>query len=220
MSRVIVTGQGTGVGKTVAAGVLMALLMADYWKPIEAGTQEESDSATIQKWFQDSMQTIFVPAYRLHAPLSPHHAARLQNIAIQTETIVPPATEKPLVIETVGGILVPLNSSQLSLDLYLSWKAHWIVVSQHYLGSINHTLMTIQCLQTRKASIIGVVFNGLPHPDSEKAILRHSQLPLLGRILPEKKVTTQTLHHYAEQWKHHFPSLSEVRRLSGTPLLK
>lgn len=207
MHRLIVTGCGTGVGKTVVSAILTAALEADYWKPVECGVSEDSDTSTVREL---TGRAPHPPRYTLEAPLSPHHAARLQNLTIEPSTIVPPLTDRPLIIETAGGILVPLTLHCTTLDLFGSWNLSWIIVSRHYVGSINHTLLTIETLKNRRQAILGVIFNGEPNPDSEQAILNLSQLPCLGRLSPEPNITRNTIQRYAALWK-------DVLKLRGMP---
>lgn len=201
MHRIIVAGIGTGVGKTVIAAILTTLLDGDYWKPIQCGEEEDSDTARIKKWIDTEKHSIHPPAYSLKAPFSPHHAARLENSSIQLNSIALPQTTRPLIIESVGGILVPLTKKIVSMDLFKSWNGKWVIVSKHYLGSINHTLLTIEVLKQHRVPILGIVFNGEPNPDSEEALLEISQLPLLGRILPEPHLNQQTIQRYVKQWQ-------------------
>jgi dethiobiotin synthetase len=200
MYKIIVAGSGTGVGKTVVSAILTTLLKGDYWKPIQCGDEKNSDTATMKRWIDTTEHHIHPPAYSLKAPLSPHHAARLEGIQIHLNAIVPPQTRRPLIIESVGGIFVPLSKKVLSIDLFKSWHGRWVIVSKHYLGSINHTLLTIEALKGHRIAIAGLIFNGEPNPDSEAAILENAQLPLLGRVLPETNLNRQTIQRYAKQW--------------------
>lgn len=207
MNRFIVAGIGTGVGKTVVAAILTTCLQGEYWKPIQCGDEEDLDTAMMKKLIDTTMYPIHESAYSLQAPLSPHHAARLENISICLESIVPPQTTRPLIIESVGGIFVPLTDKTLSFDLFKSWNIPWIVVSRHYLGSINHTLLTLDTLKRNNISIAGVVFNGHPNHDSESAILEFSKVPVLGRLLPESNINPKTIQRYAKLWQ---PHLSQI----------
>lgn len=200
MNKIIVSGIGTDVGKTVASAILTTLFKADYWKPVESGI-DHSDTKEIKRLIERAKHTIYPPAYSLKAPLSPHHAARLENTVIDTESIRLPKTPNFLVIEMAGGIFVPLNMNTLSIDLFKSWEAKWVLVSKLYLGNINHTLLTIEALKKRSIDLLGIIFNGEPNPDSEKAILNFSNVPFLGRILPEKVINTSTIKRYANQWQ-------------------
>ena len=199
MSDLIVAGIGTEVGKTVVSAILATLLNADYWKPIQSG--EDTDTDTMSTLLDLEKHKIFPPAYSFKAPLSPHHAARLEKCRIDPSNIKKPITNKPLIIEMAGGILVPLNENLLSLDLFSSWNASWVVVSKHYLGSINHTLLTLEQLKRSNISVLGIIFNGEPNLDSEKAIMDFSQIPCLGRVLPQKEIHLKTIQQQAEQWQ-------------------
>lgn len=201
MHRIMVAGIGTDVGKTVVSAILTTLLKGEYWKPIQCG---ESDSEVVKNWID---AFIHPPAYSLKTPLSPHHAARLENTIIHWESISVPQTSRPLIIEGVGGILAPLTTSTLSIDLFKSWNCQWVVVSKHYLGSINHTLLTINVLKQLGIPLLGILFNGECNPDSEEAILKIAQLPVLGRLYPEALINSQTIQRYAKQWQPHFSPL-------------
>ncbi len=198
MDRIMVAGIGTDVGKTVVSAILTILLKGDYWKPIECGN---SDTETMKSWINN---TIHPSAYSLKAPLSPHHAARLENLSIERDSITLPNTKRPLIIEGVGGILVPVTTGTTTMDLFKKWDCQWVIVSKHYLGSINHTLLTIEVLKRLEISILGLIFNGDPNPDSEEAILEISKVPLLGRLLPEDHINLKTIQRYAELWRPHF----------------
>lgn len=193
----MVAGIGTDVGKTVVSGILSLLFKADYWKPVQCS---EEDLVFMQKWAGQ----IHPSAYALKAPLSPHHAARLENLTIDPKKITLPKTTRPLIIEGVGGVLVPLTTNNTTLDLFQTWDCEWVVVSKHYLGSINHTLLTVVALKQQNIPILGLIFNGTPNPDTEAAILEITQLPCLGRLLPEAHLNQETLQRYAEQWQHNF----------------
>lgn len=201
MTKIIVAGSGTGVGKTVIAAILATLLKGDYWKPIQCGEGEESDIDAMQQLLDPTLHHIHSPAYSLKAPLSPHHAARLEKRSIHLESISPPQTAAPLIIEGVGGVYVPLTVKALTIDLFKPWNCRWVIVSKHYLGSINHTLLTIDALKRHRVSIAGIIFNGEPNSDSEAAIMEISGLPLLGRLLPEQHIDRQTIQRYAKQWQ-------------------
>jgi dethiobiotin synthetase len=202
-----VAGIDTAVGKTIVSMILTTLLNGDYWKPIQCGDEENSDTATVKKWLDTTIHTIHPPTYSLKAPLSPHHAARLENTLISLDSITLPQTTRPLIIEGVGGICVPLTSKISSLDLFKSWDCLWVIVSKHYLGSINHTLLTVEVLKTLCLPILGIIFNGEHNPYSESAILEISQVPILGRLLHETYLNPKTIQRYAKQWQPLFSKL-------------
>lgn len=206
MHKIIVAGIGTHVGKTVVSAILMTLLKADYWKPIQSGDEGHSDTNRIKQWMGEKY-IIHRPAYQLKAPLSPHHAARLENISINLDSVAVPQATRSLIIEGIGGILVPLTHTTHTLELFHSWNCKWVIVSKHYLGSINHTLLTYEALKQRHVSILGILFNGTPNPDSESVILNYTQLPCLGRLYPEKKLNLSVIQRYALEWTPHFSPL-------------
>ncbi len=207
MHRLMIAGIGTDVGKTVVAAILATMLRADYWKPIQCGDEKKSDTHIMRQLLDASKHRIHPPAYTLKAALSPHHAARLENISIQLEHVSLPQTTRPLIIESVGGIFVPLTPKKLSLDLFKTWKCHWVIVAKHYLGSINHTLLTIDALKRQEIPLLGLIFNGPPNPDSESAIVNIAQLPLIGQLLPEKHINLTIIQWYAKQWQARFSTL-------------
>ncbi len=207
-NNIIVTGCGTEVGKTVVSAVVVTALQADYWKPVQCGEPGDSDTATIKNLVPVD-RVVHAPHFDFKYPVSPHQAARLENRAIDPKWIHPPETARWLVIETAGGLMVPWNLNTLAIDGFCAWNGVWIVVSRHYLGSINHTLLTVEALRRRGCSVGGLIFNGAPHPDTEEAILQFSQLPVLGRLYPEAEIHPQLIQEYACRWK---PLLQNILR--------
>jgi dethiobiotin synthetase len=177
-----ITGIGTGIGKTIISAILTEKLQADYWKPIQSGDLDTSDSLLVKNLVSNPKTVIHPERYRLGQPLSPHLSARLDGIDIKTSDFDKPATNNHLIIEGAGGVMVPLNDEELILDLIKRLNTKVIVVSQNYLGSINHTLLTLQILQTNQIQVEGIIFNGTPNPDSEAYILNYSGISLLGKV--------------------------------------
>ncbi len=208
MKNIIVAGIGTEVGKTIAAAILTTLLNGDYWKPVQCGVDGNCDSAIMKKLLCAKKHRVHPPAYSLKMDASPHHAARMENICIDLQAIIPPETTSPLIIESVGGVYVPILTESLSIDLFKTWKCQWIVVSKHYLGSINHTLLTLDALKRHHIPVSGIIFNGEPNIDSETAILRNSRVPFFNRLLPETSINRQTIQRYAKQWQYQLPLIS------------
>ena len=180
MRRIFVTGISTEVGKTMASAILVEALQADYWKPIQSGDLEYSDSDRVRDLVSNARTVIHPNAYALKTPMSPHAAAAIDGIQIKLDEIVPPATGNHLVIEGAGGLLVPLNESDTILDL-IRPGYDVVVVSRHYLGSINHTLMTTRILEDRGFRP-HILFSGNEHPTTEAIIRTRTGLPILGRI--------------------------------------
>lgn len=204
VKRIMVAGVGTDVGKTVVSGILTMLFEGDYWKPIQCGPEERSDSAVMRRWLQGGNHKVYPSIYTLQAPISPHSGARLENRCIEVEAIEPPVSLKPLIIEGVGGIMVPLTWEHHTLDLFARWECQWVVVSRHYLGSINHTLLTLERLKERGLPVLGIVFNGPSTPDTESVILQMSGVPLLGALCPEPYLNKAILQKYVAQWRPQF----------------
>lgn len=200
--RILVCGIGTDVGKTLVSAILVKALGAHYWKAVQSGNLEATDSQRVKELVPESV--CYPEAYRLSHPLSPHHAAGLEGLELDPSKIQPPNPPGPLVIETSGGVLVPYRSDALLIDLYLQWDCEWIVVSRHYLGSINHTLLTLEALQSRGVPLRGIIFNGFDQPQSENAIVNCSGVPCIGRLYPESDWNSSLIQTYAESWKQHF----------------
>lgn len=198
--KLFITGIGTDVGKTIASAIITEALQADYWKPIQAGDLENSDSHKVKNYVSNSKSIFHPNSYALNTPASPHHAANLDHVVIDIKKIKEPTTQNHLVIEGAGGILVPLNDKDTIADLIQpDYKV--IVVSRHYLGSINHTLMTIEALKSRKISIAGIIFNGDENPATESIILSKSGVNNLGRIGNEPYFDENVIAEYADAFR-------------------
>jgi dethiobiotin synthetase/malonyl-CoA O-methyltransferase len=175
-----VTGTDTGVGKTVVSAILCSGMQADYWKPVQTGTNESRDS----EFLNDFSKTIFPEAYKLREPLSPHAAARLEGVNISLEKIVAarPSTTRPLIVEGAGGVLVPLNEHHLMIDLIQKMGLPAIIVSRSTLGTINHTLLTLEALRYRKIPIAGIVMVGPSNPQNREALEKYGRAPVVGEV--------------------------------------
>ncbi|MFC4220900.1 dethiobiotin synthase [Flagellimonas marina] len=197
--KLFVTGISTEVGKTVASAIVVEALHADYWKPVQAGDLGNSDSHKIESYISNTKTVIHPNSYALQTPMSPHAAADIDGITIDLEKIVPPETNNHLVIEGAGGLLVPLNDTDTIFDLIQpNYKV--IVVSRHYLGSINHTLLTLEKLREKDVKV-GIIFSGDEHPTTEEIILKKSGVTFLGRINEEPNFNKEVIRKYAEQLK-------------------
>ncbi|MGL5888614.1 MAG: dethiobiotin synthase [Bacteroidia bacterium] len=200
MRKLFVTGIGTDVGKTVASAILVEALKADYWKPVQTGSYFSTDSDKIRKYITNTVSKIHPESYVLRQYMSPHAAAELEDTRIELDKIVLPETSNTLIIEGAGGLMVPLNEDEFILDLILKFDAEVVVVIQNYLGSINHTLLTLDVLRFRKVPVAGLIFNGPPHQLSEDIIIRHSGLRSIGRIMKEGIINQQVISKYAAQF--------------------
>lgn len=204
--KLFITGIGTDVGKTVTASIVVEALQADYWKPIQAGDLDNSDSHKVRSYVQNQKSFFHPNSYALHTPASPHLAAHLDGIAIDLKQIKEPKTENHLVIEGAGGLFVPLNDTDCVLDL-IQKDYKVIVVSRHYLGSINHTLLTIEALQNRKISIAGIIFSGDENKPTEEIILKKTGVPFIGRIENEPYFDQNVIRYYADLFEEHLLNL-------------
>ncbi len=189
-NRFFVSGIGTEVGKTVVSAILVKALQADYWKPVQAGDLLFSDSMKIAEWVPGAR--IHQEAYRLQTPMSPHAAADIDGIQIDLNAFELPATDNSLIVEGAGGLLVPLNEKDHMLDLIERLKLPVILVSRHYLGSINHTLLSLEALKARNIPLAGLIFNGKEHPTTERIIQQIGGIRPVGRIeeLPDLQPNT------------------------------
>ena len=188
-----VTGIGTGVGKTIISTVLVEKLKADYWKPVQSGDLAHSDSLTVKSLISNNRSFIHPETYRLTQPFSPHKSAAIDGISIDPEKFVIPQTNNTLIIEGAGGLMVPLNDKFLMIDLIKQLQVEVILVSKNYLGSINHTLLSIGTLKGYGIPVKGIIFNGPKDMYSKEYILDYSGLAFLGHIPEFNKVDKRTI---------------------------
>jgi dethiobiotin synthetase len=194
-----ITGISTEVGKTVAAAIITEALQADYWKPIQAGELDNSDTHKVKRLISNSKSVFHENSYALKTPMSPHAAAEIEGVTIDLKKILIPKTQNHLVIEGAGGLLVPLNNSETILDIIKpNYKV--IVVSRHYLGSINHTLLTIKLLQ-EKGFDIAIIFSGDAHKTTEDIIIKMTNVSVIGRINEEPYFDKNVVKEYADKFK-------------------
>lgn len=201
MRKIFVTGIGTDIGKTVISAILVEALKADYWKPVQSGTFYSTDSDTVRKLISNDISVIHPESYKLKEHKSPHEAAANENIQIDPDKIVLPAvSNKTLIIEGAGGVMVPLTKNYFIIDLIKKFDAEVVVVSQNYLGSINHTLLTLGALKHRGIKVAGLVFSGSPHLPSEEIVMSYSGLPRISRIFKEDKIDKNVILKYAKDF--------------------
>ncbi len=182
MTRFVVTGTDTDIGKTVFAAALAGALGASYWKPVQAGLDGGSDAARVAALSGLARGKILDEAYRLETPCSPDRAATLDGVTIDVDRLVPPAVPGPLVIEGAGGVMVPLTETVVFADLFARWRLPVVLVARTTLGTINHSLLSIEALRRRDVPILGIAFIGDPVPHSEEAIMRLGGVKRLGRL--------------------------------------
>jgi len=207
--KLFITGIGTDVGKTIAAAIVTQALEADYWKPIQAGDLDNSDTHKVQRYLSNTKTVLHPSSYALTTPASPHHAAALDGVTITPESIIEPETaNEHLVIEGAGGIYVPINDTQTIADI-IQPDYKIIIVSRHYLGSINHTLLTVEALKNRGANIAGIIFNGNENKATEDVILKMTGLTLIGRIEDEPYFDATVIAEYAEEFRDKLFQISD-----------
>lgn len=195
-----VTGIGTDVGKTIASAILTEALQADYWKPVQAGDLANSDSIKVKDLVTNEKSVFHREGFLLSQPMSPHAAASIDNKKLSVKNIKRPKTSNVLVIEGAGGLLVPLNHKETITDLILP-QDRIILVSKNYLGSINHTLLSLELLKNRGLDCFGIIYNGERNDASEEVILKMSGARVLGRIEVEPYFDRNVIKEYAENFR-------------------
>lgn len=196
MKQFFITGIGTEIGKTVVSSILTEYLQADYWKPIQSGDLHFSDTMKVQSLISNAKSYFHPERYRLNSPLSPHASAALDGVQIKLSDFILPQTSNHLIVEGAGGLMVPLNDQYLMLDLIQQLQIPVILVSRNYLGSINHTILSIEALKHRKIPIAGIVINGESNPATESFIENYSRLPVLLRVGNFTDVTRETIKQF------------------------
>ncbi len=200
MNNYFVTAIGTDCGKTLVSAILVEFLKADYWKPIQAGFP--TDTETVKNLIENQKNIFHKESYLLQMPASPHAAAKAESIEIKLENIILPKTVNNLVIEGAGGILVPINDNNFVIDIAqniaLQFGCKVVLVANLYLGSINHTLLTINELKRRNIDVLGIIFNGDENKESERIILKHSGYKCLLRIKKEYNISNETIKKYTQ----------------------
>lgn len=205
MKRLFITGISTDVGKTIASAIITEALEADYWKPVQAGELEYCDTKKVEALVSNVKSKFHPNAYALKTPMSPHAAAEIDKLQIHLEKISEPQTENHLVIEGAGGLLVPLNDNETILDI-IKPDYKIIVISRHYLGSINHTLLTINTLKERGFDV-SIIFSGDEHQPTEDIIKKMTQVPVIGRIEEEPYFDKNVIKEYAELFRASLKSI-------------
>ncbi len=181
--KIFISGIGTEVGKTFCSAIVVEALKADYWKPVQAGELDDLDSLWVRDFISNDKSDFHTERYLLSEPMSPHAAAKIDGIEIEISDFVVPKTDNTLVIEGAGGLMVPINEKgDMIVDLIPQVADETILISKNYLGSINHTLMSIELLKSRGIKITGIIFNGDPNPETEAIILKTTGVKCLGKV--------------------------------------
>jgi dethiobiotin synthase len=195
-----ITGISTEVGKTISSAIVVESLQADYWKPIQSGDLDNSDTMKVKSLISNSISTFFPSSYEFDYPASPHLSAQMEGRHIELAHIKRPHSSNTLVIEGAGGLFVPLNERNTILDLMLPTDKI-VLVSRHYLGSINHTMLSVEALQRRGLNIFGIIFSGEENTATESWIASYTQIPIIGKIEEEPFFDKNTIKKYADLFK-------------------
>ena len=205
--KYIIAGIGTEIGKTFISSILTENLQADYWKPIQSGALDFTDTDTVKSLISNN-KTVFHPeTYRLNQPMSPHAAAAIDGVEIELSKFQLPQTENHLIVELAGGIMVPLNDRETNLDLIKKLNIPVILISKNYLGSINHTLLSVEVLKINDIEVKGLIFNGQQNKSSEDFILNYTKLECLGRVGFEENIDKNVVMKWANIFVTEAPSL-------------
>ena len=204
--NIVVAGIGTEVGKTVVSAMLCSAFGLDYWKPVQAGSLEHTDSDTVRSLVPGCR--VFPERYRLSEPMSPHAAAAIDGVSISMDELTAPDSSG-LLIELAGGVMVPLASDLLNIDVVETLGFPVVLVASYYLGSINHTLLSIDALTSRGVSLAGLVFSGTANPQTRAVIVEYSGIEPLADVAQMPKVTRENVQTYGRELRKH-PSLARL----------
>jgi dethiobiotin synthetase len=195
--QVFISGIGTEIGKTFCSAILVKALDADYWKPVQAGNCDEPDREFVKSMTQNSASRFFEERHFLTTPCSPHLAAKIDGIRMQLNDFQIPNTTRNLIVEGAGGLLVPISENHTIIDLIEHLELPVILISKHYLGSINHTLLSIEALRQRKIPLLGVLFNGGSNPESETIICKLGNVQSLGTVNQMSTISPENIEKEA-----------------------
>lgn len=197
MKAIAIAGIHTGIGKTVASAVIAEALAADYWKPVQAGDLDNTDSMQVAKLLSNGFARVHPEAHKLSEAMSPHAAAYKDKIEIEHQLFPFPKTEKLLIVETAGGIHSPMSNEATMVDFISHYNLPTILISNNYLGSINHTLMSVEVMKTRGIDLLGIIINGDRNNDSETFIEQYSKLPIIAHIPKFEELTHENITQQA-----------------------
>jgi len=193
--RIVVTGTDTGIGKTVFAAALTGALQAFYWKPVQAGLEADGtgDAEAVARLSGQPLDRILPNAWRLATPCSPHRAAEIDGVTIDPDALIPPHVDGPLVIEGAGGALVPVTRAVTFADVFAHWNLPTVLVARTELGTINHSLLSLEALRRRGVPVLGIAFVGEGNADTEATIAAMGAVQRLGRLPHLTQLNAETL---------------------------
>jgi dethiobiotin synthetase len=196
--QLVICGTDTDVGKTVVSALVVQGLGACYWKPVQSGLEGGGDSGRMRRLLDLPPERVWPEVYRLQAPVSPHWAAEREGITIDPARLALPAIDGPLVVETAGGLLVPLRRGWLQIEQIAAWGLPVLLVARSGLGTLNHTLLSLEALARRSIHVQGLVLNGEPHPDNPRTLEALGGVPVLAELPPLNPLDRDGLHR---QWR-------------------
>ena len=193
--QIVVCGTDTDVGKTIVSAWLVQGLGASYWKPVQSGLEGGGDRGRVSDLLQLTNDRLLPETYAFQQPVSPHWAAELDEVTLDPEALMLPAIPGPLVVETAGGLMVPLTRSWLQIDQLQVWDRPVVLVARSGLGTLNHTLLSLEALRKRRIPILGLILNGPPHADNPATLEQFGGAPVLGHLPPLQPLTANGLAH-------------------------
>jgi dethiobiotin synthetase len=199
--RLVIVGTDTDVGKTVVSALVVQGLTAHYWKPVQSGLEEGGDSGRVQRLLNLPPERLLPEAYRFESSVSPHWAAEREGVRIDRQKLELPSRERlpgPLVVETAGGLLVPLRRDWLQIEQLVHWQLPVLLVARSGLGTLNHTLLSLEALERRRIQVLGLVLNGPPHPDNPDTLSALGRVPVLLELPPLERLDAEAL---AQRWQ-------------------
>ena len=195
--RIIICGTDTDVGKTIVSSFLVQGLKGIYWKPIQSGTEEGTDTKTVCNLLSLEPNSYLPERYKFKAPVSPHWAAEQESAFIEPSNLKLPDLDELIIIETAGGLMVPLNRDWLQIDQLKAWGAPIILVARTGLGTLNHTLLSLEALKYRNLDVLGIVLNGPPHKDNPKTLEQFGDTKILASLPIFDEVNAKVL---SQEW--------------------
>jgi len=191
--QLVVCGTDTDVGKTIVSAWLVQGLQARYWKPVQSGLEDGGDRGRVRDLLQLTAHRFLPEAYAFQHPVSPHWAAELDGVTLQRERLAFPSVDGPLVVETAGGLMVPLSRNWLQIDQLQQWQRPVVLVARSGLGTLNHTLLSLEALTRRRIRVLGLILNGPPHADNPATLEQFGGVPILGHLPPLQPLTAEAL---------------------------